>query len=175
MTRKRKPLAFMSYVRDDDEDEQGRLTKLRERLSTEMCLQTGKEFEIFQDRENILWGQNWKQGIEDSLNEVTFLIPIITPRFFKSKACRDELKKFIKREQKLNRNDLIFPLYYIDSRLLNDKSKWATDPLAQAAAKRQYADWRELRFEPFDSATIRKALAQLAVQIRKALERLQTR
>jgi cobaltochelatase CobT len=47
------PIAFMSYVREDDTFERGRLTELRERLSGEVAAQSGKPFPIFQDRENI--------------------------------------------------------------------------------------------------------------------------
>jgi parallel beta-helix repeat protein len=170
---KRKPAAFMSYVRFVDEHDEGRLTLFRERLSAEVRVQTGEEFPIFQDRKDILWGQNWKERIEESLNEVTFLIPIITPGFFKSQSCRDELQQFLDREEKLKRNDLILPVYYIDCPLLNDEAKRATDELAQVIAARQYADWPELRFEPWTSPQVGKTLVQLAVQIRDALERVQ--
>ena len=77
----RTPLAFMSYVRFDDQHENGRLTEFRNRLSGEIRMQTGEGFSIFQDRNDIQWGQNWKERIEDSIDEVTFLIPIITPSF----------------------------------------------------------------------------------------------
>jgi len=56
---KRQPVAFMSYVHFDDTHENGRLTQFRERLSAEVRMQTGEEFPIFQDRNDIRWGQNW--------------------------------------------------------------------------------------------------------------------
>src|SRR3972149_6109518 len=170
--KKRQPVAFMSYVHSDDK--YGHLTQFRERLSDEVRMQTGEEFPIFQDRKDIWWGQNWKERIEESLDEVTFLISIITPSFFNSQACRDELERFLEREKKLKRNDLILPVYYVDCPLLNDQAKRATDKLAQVIADRQYADWRDIRFEPFTSPQVGKILAQLAVQIRDALERVQT-
>ena len=42
-------------------------------------LQTGEAFEVFQDRLDIAWGQAWQQRIDESLDAVTFLIPVITP------------------------------------------------------------------------------------------------
>lgn len=170
---KKRPAAFMSYVRFDDEHDTGRLTEFRKRLSEEVRVQTGEEFPIFQDRDDISWGQKWKERIEESLDEVTFLIPIITPSFFKSRDCRSELERFLERETKLTRNDLILPVYYIDYPLLNDEARRATDKLAQVIASRYYADWRDLRFEPFTSPQVGRELAQLAVQIRDALERVQ--
>jgi F-box protein 11 len=56
---------------------------------------------------------------------------------------------------------------------LNDAGKRAGDDLAQVIAARQYADWRELRHEPFTDPQVGKTLARLAVQIRDALERVQ--
>ena len=109
----------MSYARDDDEHDLGRLSNLRIRLSGELGAQSGETFPIFQDREDIAWGQQWRKRIDESLDGVTFLIPILTPRFFRSAACRDELKRFLKREEELRRGDLILPIYYLDSSTLN--------------------------------------------------------
>ena len=38
--------------------------------------------------------------------------------------------------------------------------------MATVLASRQFADWRELRFEPFTSPLVRKAIAQLASRMR---------
>jgi F-box protein 11 len=151
----------------------GHVTRFYERLSHEVGVYIGEEFLIFRDREEILLGQSWKERIEESLDEVTFLIPIITPFFFSSEACRDELERFLEREKELGRNDLILPVYYVDCSLLNDAGKRAGDDLAQVIAARQYADWRELRHEPFTDPQVGKTLARLAVQIRDALDRVQ--
>lgn len=165
------PAAFMSYTHFDDEYNRRRLTEFREHLCAEVRTQTGEEFFIFQDRNDIAWGQNFGDRIERAISEVTLLIPIITPSFFKSQACRDELSKFLMREKGIARSDLILPLYYVDTPLLNDPSKRMNDEIAQAVALHQYADWRKLRFEPFTSPLVGKALEMLAIQIRNALER----
>jgi hypothetical protein len=168
---KRQPIAFMSYTINDDKHDSGNLTRFRERLSGEVQIQTGEEFVIFQDRKDILWGQNWKERIEDSLDAVTFLIPIITPRFFNSPYCREELQRFLEREQKLKRNDLILPIYYVSCPLLEDEAKRATDKMAQVIAARQYADWRGLRHKPQTSRDVKETISELARHIRDALER----
>jgi F-box protein 11 len=160
----------MSYVRFDDKHDQGQLTTFRERLSGEIQVQTGEEFHIFQDRKDIQWGQQWQERIDDSLDEVTFLIPILSPSFFKSPKCREELEKFLQREKELGRNDLILPVYYVGFPILDDEEKRKTDKLAKIIADRQYADWRDLRFESFTHPQVRKTLSHLARQIRDALE-----
>jgi parallel beta-helix repeat protein len=171
MKKKQGPAAFLSYVHDDDK--YGHITKLRERLEDEVRMVVGVEFPIFQDRKDIQWGQSWKTRLEESIDEVTFLIPVITPSFFNSQYCRDELQRFLEREQKLGRSDLILPVYFIDTPLLNEEEMRAENELAQAVASRQYADWRELRFEPFTNPQVGKTLEHLARQIRDALPRVQ--
>jgi F-box protein 11 len=165
------PIAFLSYVNLDDQHDQGRLTQFRERLSGEVRMQTGEPFDIFQDRKDIKLGQQWQERINDALDATLFLIPIITPAFFKSTACRDELERFIKREKELGRGDLILPIYYVECPVLSDKAKRELDPLAKVIAARQYADWCDLRFEEFTSPQLRKAVANIAKQIVEALER----
>ena len=80
----------------------------------------GKELEIFQDRTDIAWGQNWKQRIEETLDVVTLLVPVITPGFFGSQACRGEVARFLDRERALGRSDLILPVYYVSAREMDD-------------------------------------------------------
>lgn len=166
-----KPAAFMTYAHLDNK--YGHLTTFCERLSDQVQMQLGYEFPIFQDRKDIQWGQNWRQRIEDSLDEVTFLIPIITPGFFNSGVCREEFERFVEREKRLKRNDLILPVYYVNTPLLNDADLRLTDPLAELIASRQFADWRELRFELFTNPQVVKTLAHLAEEIRNALPRVQ--
>ena len=165
------PAGFLSYVRSDDEHLGGRISSLRERLQGEIRFQTGdKSFSIFQDLDDIAWGEPWRRRINESLDAVTFLIPIITPSFFKSKPCRDELERFLEREKQLNRDDLILPIYFHDCPEMSSGS----DPLASVITARQYADWRKHRFEAIDSSEYQKLIADLAAQVLVALRRGET-
>ena len=167
----RRTVAFMSYAHFANEHDKGYLTDFCKRLSDEVELLRGEEFPIFQDREDIEWGECWKERIGDSLDNTTFLITIITPGFFKSDYCRNELRRFLEREKKLLRNDLVLPLYYVETHLLEDKSLRAEDELAEIVASHQYADWRELRFEELNSKQAKKAINKMASQICNALDR----
>ena len=157
----RKPLAFMSYVHTVDTHDRGRLTSFRERLEKEVRVRGGEEFVIFQDIEDIVWGQQWQDRIRKSLDEVYFLIPIITPAFFKSDACRTELTIFLEREQRLGRRDLVLPIHYIEVHELADP-RCCTDSLMREISRRQLEDWRELRLQPFSSERVDQAIAKLA-------------
>ncbi len=161
----------MSYVRFNDEHDDGQLTALRERLSTEVRAQTGEEFPIFQDRNDIAWGQSWQQRIDETLDAVTLLLVIITPGLFRSPACRAEVARFLERERALGRSDLILPVYYISTREMDDPVLREGDELARVLAARQFADWRALRFEAFTSPVVRKAIARLGERMRDAFWR----
>jgi TIR domain/Putative Ig domain len=160
------PAAFMSYVHLDNDQYDGQLGEFRRLLATEVRAQTGQEFVIFQDREHISWGQNWQERIDDALDVATLLIVIITPGFFRSQACRAEVARFLERERELGRSDLILPLYYITAREVENPAARESDELARVLGSRQYADWRELRFEPSTSPVVRKAIGQLASRMR---------
>lgn len=166
----RRPVAFLSYVHVDDEAAEGRLTDLRVKLEREITVQTASDFTIFQDRHDIRWGDEWRSRIESSIDQVAFLIPILTPSFFRSMACRNELERFIARERELNRNDLIFPIYYIRAQVLEDHDS-DDDALAHVLADRQYADWRDLRFDDSNSPKVARRIAALAQQMAAALAR----
>jgi parallel beta-helix repeat protein len=160
------PAAFMSYVRFDDQHNDGKLSQFRERLGAEVRAQTGREFAIFQDRNDIGWGQNWQQRIDETIDAATLLLVIITPSLFRSPPCRAELARFLDRERALGREDLILPVYYISAREMDNPALREGDAMAEVLASRQFADWRELRFEPFTSPLVLKATALLATRMR---------
>ena len=166
------PVAFLSYSHFDDDHDGGYLTKFRERLSGEVRIHTAKDFPIFQDRDSIEWGQNWTERITESLQSVTFLIPIITPNYFASQACIDELKLFIDHETKSNRNDLILPIYYITSPQM-EKSAKSTDEIVKVIKDHQWKNWRDLRSKDQNSVKFKERLEKLALGIRDAMERIQ--
>jgi hypothetical protein len=132
----KQPAAFMSYVRFNDQHDDGQLTQFRERLSAEIRGQTGDEFPIFQDRTDIAWGQNWQTRIDESLDAVTLLLVIITPSFLRSPACRAEVEHFLARERQLGRQDLILPVYYVSTPELDEPERRDADELARVLAAR---------------------------------------
>ena len=165
-----KAAAFMSYVHADDR--YGHVKSFHEHLSHEVETVVGFDFPIFLDSEDIMLGQSWRRRIEEALDEALFFIPILTPSFFNSEYCRAELRRFLEREKKLGRDDLILPVYFVDARVLNEEDLRAEDELAAAIAARQRADWRNLRHEQFTTPLVGRTLEKLAMQIRDALPRL---
>jgi WD40 repeat protein len=163
--------AFLSYAHINDEQDGGKVTAFGKALQGEVRVQTGRsDFRIFQDRDGVAWGQAWQERINQSLDAATFLIPVLTPSFFASEQCRQELRRFLDREENLARDDLVLPVYWIATPLLDEPALRASDELARELTRRQYADWRELRFRRLARSDVRQALAALATRVRDALD-----
>lgn len=164
----------MSYVRSDDDHDGGRITQFRQRLEGEVRMQTGKAFPIFQDRNDLSWGQRWAERLEQSLNDVTFLIPVITPSFFESPACRSEFEIFLKKEKLLGINRLILPIYYVTADQMDQRYNSESDSVVSTLSERQWTDWREFRFKTFSDESVGSAMAKLGNSIKGAIEELAT-
>src|SRR5260370_14811613 len=132
-------------------------------------MQTGRPFAIFQDRNDIEWGQHWAEMIKRSLADVTFLIPILTPSFFQSPACRDEFNTFLLREKTLGMNRLILPVLYLNCDQLLTGIETG-DPIAKTLRERNWTDWRSLRFKPFDDEKTLEGLANLGKMIKEIMQ-----
>ena len=165
------PIAFLSYVRADDEHDHGRITKLRARLEGEVRMHTGKPFKIYQDKRDLKWGEQWKERLDSTLLNVTFLIPIITPSYFQSTPCRGEFEQFLIREKQLGENQLILPIYYLDVDEIDDVGR--RDEIARVIAARDWSDWRNLRFKPIDLPEIEHAISEMARTIKLAMRELE--
>ncbi|WP_129632660.1 CHAT domain-containing protein [Candidatus Oscillochloris fontis] len=157
------PLVFMSYNRFDDEFEGGAITRLRAELARTLQFLSGETITIFQDTDAIRLGQNIQQRVDDALARALLFIPIITPGYLKSAACRAELQAFLQREQQLGRNDLILPIAY--QRVARFDALVAGDPLLAHLAQRLMLDWHQLRGLPFTEPRVRSELERVAEQI----------
>lgn len=178
----KKPHAFLSYTRADDECLNDGITWLKDNLEKTVRAFTGNEFRIFQDVDDIQIGENWPKKLDQALEAAQILIPILTPSFFASEFCRREAESFLDYEARANRDDLICPIYLIEADILDDPELRAGDRLATVLHARQRADWRDIRNALYDRGPrprveeVAKALANAAkypakVQARSASRR----
>jgi CheY-like chemotaxis protein len=166
------PEALLSYTRLDDEYFGGAITSLRRLLELGVQVVTGdRTFNIFQDVDGIEFGQKWKKRLTEAISTSRFLIPIVTPLFFKSDPCRDELKLFIEHEKSLGRDDLILPIYFVTTPVLERPELLKDDTLASEISSRQRYDWRVQADLPSDDPQIRRAVRALAEKIATAIAR----
>jgi tetratricopeptide (TPR) repeat protein len=167
-------VGFFSYSREDDTDSYGRLSALRGRIQAELRGQLGrtpKTFRLWQDKEAIASGTLWESEIKNAVSQAVFFIPIITPTVIASRYCRFELEAFLDREASLGRDDLIFPIVYIDVPGLEDGIDFENDRILSLIARRQYVDWREFRYLEVDSTEVRREVGRFCTDIRNALRR----
>src|SRR5207244_4062768 len=100
-------------------------------------------------------------------------MPIITARYFEREWCRQELEWFIAREQSLGRDDLILPIYFIDSDRFEELKRQG-DELANAIANHQLVDLREHRQKMRSAAAVRdRHIEELARRLLDALKRIE--
>jgi formylglycine-generating enzyme required for sulfatase activity len=166
-------VAFMSYTHEDDEHHEGFLTEIRKRLKKELYVRTRQQFDVFQDREAIEWGEHWKKRVEEGIKTSSFLIPIVTPLFFDSPYCRGELESFAQFEAQQGRDDLILPIYFVRYSPLEFRDEPA-DELVRLVKSRNWIDWTKLRNKSVSSSEAREAVAALADRILLAMERIKS-
>lgn len=130
---------------------------------------TGEKIEVFLDRDDIVWGDVWRNKIDESLATVAFFIPVLTPRYFKSPECRRELQFFARRAKNLGIQELVLPLLYVDVLSLHEDAP--SDDSVVLVKTFQWEDWRELRFADVDSGEYRRGVARLAQRLVEANRR----
>lgn len=166
-------MAVLSYTRKDDEFYGGYITAFRKTLESAVHVVTGNEnFHLFQDVEGIVVGEQWEKKLADVIASANFLVPMVSPLFLNSPACRAEVDLFVAHERELKRNDLILPVYFQYSAKLEKEEEKAKDPVAVELAKRQMFDWRDNADLPLQDPAARKAIKRLATAVGAAIDRL---
>jgi hypothetical protein len=158
-------VAFWSYSRVDDQNDRKWLTELKCALEGESRALSGKVVEIFQDVSSIAWGEQWSDKLKACSEQSRFLIPIITPNYFKSDACRSELEMFLKREDAACIHQLILPLYYITCPEMENVFRKEADWLAKRLSRHNYQDIRDNRHKDLDSDGGRQMVRELATAL----------
>ena len=104
--------------------------------------------------------QRWDEIQRELLSGIPFFIPILTPYFFDSPRCRQELEFFIEREQAL-RTKLIYPVYCEDAPPLEERA-FGKDRLVDVIIEHQWAD---IRWFDVENELEQKTLAAMAGEL----------
>lgn len=155
--------AFWSYTRRDDLAEAGKITELAHRIAEEYEMQTGDSIELFIDRDNIKWGEAFQDVISSKLSEVAFFVPVLTPNYFQSEACKKELSQFLEKTKEYGQSGIIAPILYVDFR--GTIAEKAEPSLIDECIKLNWIDWTHLRLEEISSPPCRKAIATMAKRL----------
>jgi hypothetical protein len=125
---------------------------------------------MFQDVNVIARGTSWETSIRQALSKSNFFVPVITPAFLQSNFCCQQILAFREREVELGRDDLIFPLYYVDIGY-PDAAEWPDPGVILLLRGREFADFRHLRRRTIDSEQVSRRLYFLAESIYRALRK----
>ncbi|WP_326759757.1 toll/interleukin-1 receptor domain-containing protein [Streptomyces phaeochromogenes] len=163
------PAGFWSYTHRDDEIDEGRIKRLAKKIANEFEGITAEELHVFLDKNDIKWGDEWRNRIDTALTGSTFFMPIVTPRFFKSEECRREILTFAGHAKSLGLEELLLPILYFDVPKLREPNP--SDEVVALVAQRQYENWTDLRLMDEESPEYRQAVHRLANRLVEILER----
>ncbi len=153
--------AYWSYVRDDDRAEGGRITALAVSLQAQLEMRQGARFAIFVDGGGIRWGAQWESTIGTALRAATYLIPVLTPRYFDRPWCRREFEMFMDLAASDEGGDkMVLPIYYSTVPQFDTESR-SDDPLVERLKAYEHVDWRPVVHHEPDSGSHRFAVAGL--------------
>jgi hypothetical protein len=156
---------FWSYVHDDDAADDGLIRALADRVRAQFKLLTAEELNLFVDHDVLEWGTEWSLRIDDAIAGATFFIPIVTPSYFKSAACRNELRSFASEATRLGLRDLLMPIYWVTVPALEGDAEQASDELIALVSRFQRQDLRYVRLEEVGSGAFRTAASSLAAEL----------
>ena len=139
---------FLSYRQDDDDHLDGAIIRLADEIVSEYQFQFGSTLQLFVDKRSIGWGENWKSALDAAVDATTFIMPAVTPGYLMSKACRDELQRFVSRGEQLV-NGHILSLIWQDFHGTAAESQ--NPAVAKTIKAHQFEDVSELRdLDPSD-------------------------
>ena len=154
---------FWSYARADDRADRGRIQALAQDVAAQYEMMTGEPVQQFFDQQSLVWGDDWRQEIDEYLEVAAFFIPIITPRYLRSEQCRREFRSFAGRAETIGLSELILPLYYVDVPSWNDGA--TNDDLLELLRGFQYTDWRDRRFKEVHSEEYRRGVWEMVSRL----------
>ena len=163
--------SFWSYVREDDRATFGKIALLRDDICTFYRFETGVRIQIFMDRDNVGWGQQWQSLITQGINTTTFLIPIVTPSYFQSQPCRDELLRFDALCRKRGLDELILPILLSGRTRVSIESD---DPVARIIAAAQFRDFSEVWLVERGSESWNRAVRDIVFDLIEAERRAES-
>ena len=136
-----KPKGFWSYARGDDDHLDKMLSELRKQVAGEVSMLMGHDVGIFQDIHDLRTGDRWAETLRAGVTNASFLIPVLTPRFFNRPWCCEEVLTYLEIAKEKDVEPHIFPIKLVD---------WDDDAdceVRKALQPFQFKDFSNWRFE----------------------------
>ena len=154
--------AFLSYSHESDN-----YLNLSQPLSADLVtmikMRSNRDVEIFLDREDLKWGERFKESIDNGLTGATVLFVIATAQYLDSDFCRYEFLQFMNAAKAQGSEEvrrLILPIMPVNAKGIFVKD--SDDEIASEIAEIQYELIEEAVLEGPGSPAWRRAVARLA-------------
>lgn len=154
--------AFLSYAHADNEREDGRIRRLAHLIRSEFEFLTGETIDIFVDSAEIRWGQDFRNRLDEAMQNTTFFIPVLTPTYFLREECRKEMLQFVSSARSLGLQELLMSIRYTS---VPDLREGSTDELKDIAARMQFEPWDDVRLLDEASSAYRTRINRLAARL----------
>jgi len=122
-------------------------------------VKTGRQLEAFIDIQHIEWGEDWKTRIVREVVNAAVFLPFVTATYLQSEMCRAEFNLFLAAAERNGLTGLLLPVVPFTTSVINAQSD---DSIANYTAAHQYKNIETAILEGQDSASWRRALAELA-------------
>ncbi|TDX74493.1 hypothetical protein EDF35_3986 [Rathayibacter sp. PhB151] len=158
---------FISHVHADDASSRGRMISFAKDLADRYEFLTGGSLRLFIDRDDISWGENWRQRLRAEASTTTFLLSFVTPRYLSSAACREEFLDFRRAATADPGQKVLLPLIWVDpsaSGVMSDK-----DPVWSVIKETQWVAATDFRLLEPESVEYDTVLDQLTQRLRIAV------
>lgn len=165
------PTGFWSYAHVDDDASDGHVRALATQVANSFRLLTGTKLDLFFDRDSISWGDEWQQKIDSSIHGTTFFIPIITPSYLLSSACREEFLLFWSKSSTSGLGELLLPIIYAPVEFDLDSD----DEIVAIVSKIQGEFWYETRLEDESSSIYKKSVNKLASRLKEIADLVESK
>lgn len=153
---------FWSYARGDDDHLDTMLSNLRRVIAGEVSMLMGRDVGIFQDIHDLRTSDRWAEKLRAELSVASFLVPVLTPRFFNRPWCREEVLTYLRLSAEAGLEPRIFPVRFVE---------WDDDDtcdVREALKPFQYKDLSTWRFES-DPTKKSRLVYELAKDIKARL------
>ncbi|TIH36149.1 DUF4143 domain-containing protein [Subtercola vilae] len=167
-TRSRDASMFLSYVHADNERSGGRIVKFARDLVDTYDYLYGHTIELFIDRDDIAWGQQWSSRLKSEAESTTFLLSIVTPRYLTSPACREEVVNFAAAATEAQEPKLLLPLQWVD--IADTDVVAESDPVLTKIRQTQWESITEIRQIEPGSIQYDQLLERVAARLKQTID-----
>jgi hypothetical protein len=157
--------AFVSYARSDDSDF-GFVEPIMSKLRALVKIKSGRELEIFLDRKDIGWGDDWRDRLSEAVQTAFVFLPLVTATYLDRPHCRDEFLTFLGKARTLGVTELLLPIVPFGSPLISPDS---SDEIVLFVESHQYKCLEEGILAGYDSPTWLTIMSDLATSLLTAV------